>query len=294
MANSIALVTKYVGELDSVYQYASKTAVLDTPASMLRATDQANAVKFMKLSLQGPGDYSRNTGYASGDATVTWETHTLSQDRGRSFTIDAMDNDETMGLTFGAVAGEYVRVYDVKDTDAYRFATYATNAIDNSHAATASLTTGAGIVAALRVASEAMDNAEVPMEGRILFWTTTLDGLVADLATTASREVLAKFSQRIIVPQSRFYTAITQYDGTTDGEEAGGYIKNEATGKNINFLVAHPSCIALQAIKHNVTKVIRPEDNQTSDGWKVFFRKYHDAFVYENRQAGLYCHYSTT
>jgi len=95
------------------------------------------------------------------------------------------------------------------------------------------------------------------------------------------------------VPQTRFYTAITQYDGSTPGQEAGGYIKNVSTGKNINFLIAHPSAV-LQIMKHRVTKIIPPELNQDKDGWAYFFRAYHDAFVLENKQAGLYCHYSTS
>ena len=294
MPNSISLVTKYLPELDKVYQYASKSAVLDTPAAMVRETGDARTIKFAKMSMQGMGDYDRTAGYPSGTVTLDWETHTFSQDRARSFEVDAMDDEESFQMSFGMLSGEFIRTKEVPDTDAYRFATYASNAITNSNAATADLSTGAGVISALRTATNAMDEAEVPEEGRILFITPTNISYVDDLDTTKSKAVLGRFSQIIRVPQARFYTAITQYDGSTYGQEDGGYIKNASTGKNINFLVVYPGAIALQAIKRKVDKVIRPEDNQTSDSWKYFFRKYHDAFVYENKVDGLYCHYATS
>ena len=81
------------------------------------------------------------------------------------------------------------------------------------------------------------DEDEVPFENRILYITPTLYGLVQDLDTTKSREVLERFSKVVLVPQTRFYTAIDLYDGTTSGETAGGYVKDSTNGKNINFMV---------------------------------------------------------
>ena len=46
----------------------------------------------------------------------------------------------------------------------------------------------------------------------------------------------------------------------------------------------------LQYPKHKVNKVVTPEENQTSDGWKFFYREYGLADVYENKVAGIYLH----
>ena len=46
------------------------------------------------------------------------------------------------------------------------------------------------------------------------------------MTLTKSRELLSMFASTVKVPQSRFYTSITLQDGTTGGEEAGGFIKN--------------------------------------------------------------------
>ena len=48
----------------------------------------------------------------------------------------------------------------------------------------------------------------MPTENRHLFITPTLDGMIADLDTTKSREILTRFATKTLVPQTRFYTAI--------------------------------------------------------------------------------------
>jgi hypothetical protein len=35
--------------------------------------------------------------------TGSWEPYTIEQDRGRSFMIDVLDNDETLGMAFGTL-----------------------------------------------------------------------------------------------------------------------------------------------------------------------------------------------
>ena len=91
------------------------------------------------------------------------------------------------------------------------------------------------------------------------------------------------------VPQSRFYTKIDQYDGTTAGQEDGGYIKNVATGKDINFLIVDPKAV-LQIQKHKVAKLFNPEDNQSADAWKLNYRLVNLSDVYDNKTKGIYLH----
>lgn len=305
MSNSIAKITKYLAELDKIYQYASKTAILDAPAAAVRDAAEANAIKIAKMALQGLGDYDRNSGYVSGDATITWETHTFTQDRGRKFNVDVMDNQETANIAFGMLAGEFIRTKTVPEFDAYRMAVYAAAAIAASNAVNADVTTGANVLSAIDTAAAALDEAEVPEEGRVLYVSVAWYNLLKQAPTierrigavndkTFNRDFIELDSMRVIkMPKTRFYTAITQYDGSTDGQEAGGYIKNASTGKDLNMLMIHPSSV-LQVKKHTVSKIITPEANQSSDGYLYFFRAYHDAFVLENKVDGIYAHYKTT
>ena len=110
-----------------------------------------------------------------------------------------------------------------------------------------------------------------------------------DLDTTKSRAVLDRFAQTIRVPQTRFYTKITQYDGTTSGQTAGGYIKDATDGKNINFMIIHKPAV-IQYEKHVAPKIITPELNQSGDAWKYGYRNVGIADVYENKVAGIYLH----
>ena len=94
------------------------------------------------------------------------------------------------------------------------------------------------------------------------------------------------------MPQTRFYTAIDQYDGKSENEKAGGFVK-DTTGKNINFMVIHKPAV-IQYSKHIVSKVVSPEENQTSDGWMFFYRSYGLADVYDNKVKGIYLHKAAT
>lgn len=288
MANSIALFSQFVPILDEIYKNASLTSKLDGSPDLVRAGANANELIIPKISMQGLGDYSRNSGYVSGDVTLTNETVACNFDRGRMFNVDTMDNIETAGIAFGRLAGEFIRTKVVPEEDAFRFATYC-GISGISKATAATLADGAAVVAALRVATTKMDEDEVPMEDRHLFITPTLHGLVQDMDTTKSREVLARFADITDVPQTRFYTAITQYDGSTSGEEAGGYIKNASTGKDINFMIVHKPAV-IQFAKHVAPKIITPEANQTADGYKFGYRQVAIADAYENKVAGIYLH----
>lgn len=284
MANNIQLFQKYIALLDEVYKQASKSSILDGDASLVQAGKNTNEIIIPKMTLDGLADYSRNSGYVKGDVTLTYETVKFNYDRGRKFVVDAMDDEETAGIAFGKLSSEFIRTKVVPEMDAFRFATYA--ALSGIGSATGTLADGAAVITALRAAANKMDEDEVPSEQRVLFITPTLRGMIDDLDTSKSKEVISKFSSVVEVPQSRFNTEIELLDGTTSGEEIGGF---RATGSEINFMVVHTPAI-LQYPKHTVNKIITPEANQDSDGWMFFYRAYGLADAYENKVAGIYVH----
>jgi hypothetical protein len=197
-----------------------------------------------------------------------------------------MDSEETLGQAFGLLAGEFMRVYVAPEIDAYRFSKFASWS-GISSPSEAALSDAAGVVAALRVATNTMDENEVPEEGRLLYITPTLMGYVEDQDTTKSKEVLARFSKVIRVPQTRFYKGVTLDAGGSSS--AGGYTKTSSTGRDINFMVLHPTAV-LQAVKHENMKYFDPDTNQTADAHLLQYRIYHDAFVYDNHAKGVYAH----
>ena len=293
MANSIALAKQFVPLLDETYKLASCTSVLDGAADLARQGANANELIIPKMSMQGLADYSRNGGYVSGDVTLTNETVQCNYDRNRMFSVDSMDNLETAGIAFGRLAGEFIRTKVAPELDAFRFATYAGIDGISKVSAGAALGSGDAVIQAIRVGCTKMDEDEVPSDQRYLFITPTLYGAIQDLETYKSKAVLENFAQVIKVPQTRFYTAITLYNGTSSGETAGGYVKNSASGKNINFMIIHKPAV-IQFEKHVAPKIITPDANQDADAYKFGYRNVGIADAYENKLAGIYLHYGAS
>lgn len=290
MANAITLAKIFIPILDKIYKNASLTSVLDGNPELVRQGASYNEMIIPKIAMQGLADYSRNGGYVNGDVTLTNETVKCNFDRGRMFQVDSMDNLETAGIAFGQLAGEFLRTKVVPELDAFRFASYAGTTGISKISAGASLTTGEAAIAAIRVGNSKMDEDEVDPNNRYLFITPTLLGLIQGMETTKSKEVLQNFAGIRKVPQSRFYTAISQYDGSTSGEEAGGYVKDSTSGCDINFMIIEKSAV-IQFEKHVAPKIITPDQNQNADAYKFGYRNVGIADVYDNKVAGIYLHH---
>jgi hypothetical protein len=185
-------------------------------------------------------------------------------------------------MTFGNASSEFIRRSVVPQVDAYRFATIA--GTEGIGSASAALTTGDAVIKALSAGMTAMDEAEVPQEGRILYITPTHHQLVQDMETYKSKNILSRFSKIVLVPQARFYSKV-------DISNAG-FAKN-ADGKNLNFLILDPKAVFAVA-KHKKLKVFNPEVNQKGDDYLFQYRLYHDMFAYPQKVAGIYAHISTT
>lgn len=302
MTNSIDLITKYIDRLDTVYKQNARTAIFEADASLVQETSEANVVKIAKIAVDGLGDYSRSSGYPQGDVVLSWETHTFSIDRGRMFKVDRMDDVETAGKAFGSLAGEFIRTKVVPEIDAYRFATIAGTDGISGTTGTLDVTTVKGAVDA---AIANLGEAEVDEASMVLFVTPTIKGL---LESAIGRELPSGVDQYgqvinrynnipvISVPQTRFYTVIDLLDGKTTGQTNGGYSKHtasstgEAAGENINFILMDARSV-FAITKNRVGKIVTPEENQNEDGWRFFFRCYHDMFVLKNKKAGIYCHH---
>lgn len=291
MANSITKFKAYIDKLDTVYQQASATSILDADADTVRIGAKAGEFLIPKMSMDGLADYSRSSGYVKGDVTITYETKSCNYDRGRKFSVDAMDNEETAGIAFGKLASEFIRTKVVPEMDAFRFAKYA-SATGILSAAEATPTAGTAVLTALQTAVNAQDEAEVNVDGKILYITPTLLTLAKNVDTTKSKAILDRFEKIITVPQTRFYTAIDMKDGTSSNEIAGGYA-GATGGYKINFMIINRDSV-IQFGKHTVNKVVSPEENQTDDGYMFFYRAYSIAETYENKVKGIYLNRDTT
>ena len=288
--NSVALAQKYLPFIDEVYKRESLTSILDTANERVNWIG-ADTAKVMKLDLDGLGNYSRNAGYVPGSADVTWEPLQIERDRGRSFNLDVMDNDETLGMMVANTGAEFERVHIVPEVDAYRFAKYAAGA---GSTVTATLSSSDNIADLIQTGIAAMDDKEVPYEGRILFVNPTIYGyLKGDITRftengdpNVNGNIEMYEDMRVIrVPSGRFNTQIT-LAAPTDASSTGGYT---ASGVDINFMIIHPSAV-IQVIKHFAPRLFSPDTVFDADAWRANFRIVHDCFVLANKTYGIYVH----
>lgn len=297
MPNSISLAERFLPILDGVYKQESKSSILDVTDNNRIRFRNANKVEIFKTSMDGLADYSRNNGYVNGSVTAGWEDYTLQKDRGTSFQVDSMDDEETIGLAFSTLAGEFLRTHVVPELDAYRFATIA--GTSNVGTATAAdITVGTTDVPGLiDTGIHYMTDLEVPEEGRILFLSeTAYNGVQAKISRmvmnddrSINKTIEVYEGMRVIrVPQSRFMDTITLNDGTSKF----GYTV-PATAKKLNFMIVHPSAI-LQVTKHALPRIFSPQINQSANAWKFDYRIYHDVFVLDQKVKGVYVHAGST
>lgn len=280
--NNIELSTVYLPLLDKVYKQASKTSILEGDEATMKRGDNGE-IKVAKLDMDALGDFSRNDGYTKGSTTFRWETIKYDKERSQDLRIDRLDNAEALKLPFAKLSSEFIRTKVVPETDAARIAKIAGTAGISTKEET--LSDGASVISALRACSNKMDEDEVDPENRILFITPTKRGMISDLDTNKSKEVLSKFSQIIEVPQTRMYTKIELKDGKTEY----GYSK-ASDGREINFLCVEKSAAVVHM--EQFIKYFTPDEDQDGDD-NVFKYRNNNLYghVYENKLAGVYCSY---
>lgn len=290
MANTIPAIQNYLATiLDAVYKDASCSSVLDLASDLVRPIqDMPGTVKIPSISFSGGlADYNKTTGAVMGDVTLAWQAFTLTKDRARKFTVDAVDNLESAGVALANLASEFLRTYVAPEIDAYRFSVYATQAANKVNADLTSTT----IEAAISTAIKTLKEAEVPKDRLVLFMNPTSYECLKQ-AVRADRLITGNSVQLGIanydglpvfeVPSARFNNSVTL---ASDGSGLG----YTAAGQTINFLLIDRSS-AVQVVKHVANKLFTPDQNTETDGYLWRYRVYHDAFVPNNKKNGIYVH----
>lgn len=300
MANAVEYAKLFEKNLDLLAVQTLKTGFMDENAGQVKYTG-GNEVKIPKLCVQGLGDYSRTGGYVDGSVTLAYETLSMTQDRGRKFLLDAMDVDDTnFAMSAGNVMGEFQRTMLVPEIDAYRISKLATMAMrveDDAQAEYGYTVSSDTIVGKIKSAIKGIREAGYDDEIDIL---ATYDTVGAVEEAALGRMTAASFSQGgmdtqvplidgcplIAVPSNRMYTEITLYDGSTAGQETGGFIKG-TTAKDINFLiVARTSPIAVT--KQDKMRIFTPDTYQKANAWSIDYRRYHDIWVMDNKKNSIF------
>jgi hypothetical protein len=296
MANSIEYAKIYLPEmLDKQMKAKLTSGWMEANSSMIKYNG-GNEIKIAKMTLDGLGDYDRSTGYSSGDATLTFETHTFDMDRSKKFTLDSMDIDESnFTASVSNLTSEFQATKVVPEVDAYRYSTIF------SIANTASKTTDyvpavETILTQLRNDISTIKN----LVGEDIELVITMSTPVATILENSAElskylrvdefkkgEVSMKVkylddSPIIKVPSARMQTA---YVFGTNG------FTPDAGAKPINWIITAKNA-PIGIVKTDKVKIINPDVNQDADAYIVALRKYHTLIMPDNKVEGIWVNYN--
>jgi hypothetical protein len=254
-----------------------------------------NECKIPMIDMDALGDYDRTNGFVGGAVNLTYQTKTLTQDRGRTFQLDRMDVDETNFVATAAnVMGEFQRTHVIPEIDAYRYSSIATQAIAKDAAVHGYTPAEADVLKKLKEDIYSIYDiaGEIPLVitmnmqiAAVLENSTELNKMLSvieftqgDIKTT----VRAIDNNPIIkVPSLRMKTKYQFLDGKTAGQEAGGF-KPDTDAKNINWIIT-PRTAPIAVSKTDKIRIFEPDTNQKADAWKIDYRKYHDIWIKDNQ-----------
>lgn len=299
--NTLTTATIMQKELDKVAVQESVTGWMDANAGRV-IYNGGNEIKIPKMTLDGLGDYDRDDGYVQGGVTLSYETKTMTQDRGRKFQLDAMDVNETnFVVTAASVMAEFQRTKVIPEVDAYRISKIATAAINVKKAGmvTYGYVPGSTGTSALRKIKEGIKavrengyngplvihatpafcmELDLEMAGRLSNTTFSKDGVETKIPAIDSIPIIETDPTRMV-------TAIALYTGKGE-QKAGGFVKG-ATALDVNFIVL-PRITPIGVNKQDKIKIFTPEQNQDADAWKLNYRRYHDLWVPDNKLDSIF------
>lgn len=294
--NTMQYASVFMTELDKQLVEKSTTGWMEENAKQVQYNGGAE-VKIPKMTMSGLGDYDRNSGFAQGAVAVTYETRTLTQDRGRTFQLDAMDVDETnFAATAGAVMREFQSTKVIPEIDAYRYSKIyeLAAAADKTNTYTPAVDT---IFEALMQDITAVRDTAGECTEIVVAMSAKVAGML-DLAKGGTNVLQSGFFEQgkaeikvkeidgcpiIRVPSARFKTEYTFMDGVENAE--GGFAAVE-DAKDINWMVmVKQAPVAIS--KTDVTRIFDPMTNQNANAWKIDYRKYHDLWIMDNGMDGV-------
>lgn len=260
-----------------------------------------DTVKMPEISVGGLAKYDRDTGFNQGSVSLKYTDYKLTQDRGRTFQLDAMDVDETNFVAAaGTVMGEFQRLQVIPEVDAFRYSKIAALAKTASHETAAFTPDKATILEKLDDEITKVQDIVGEGEPLVIIMSMPIRTILnnsqditkyLDTADFKAGEITTKVKTYneipiLSVPSARMKTAYVFNDGTTGGQEAGGF-KPDTTAKGINWIIlSRRAPIAIS--KTDKIRIFEPNVNQKADAWKLDYRKYHDLWIPTNKLAGVW------
>ena len=254
----------------------------------------AQTIKLPRLTLSGYKDHTRTAGFNAGTISNDWEPKKLAHDRDIEFFVDPMDIDETnLALSVANIQNTFETEQAIPEKDCYNFSKLHTE-LTNFHGRIDSTTvlTAQNILAVFDEEMSKMDDAGVPVDGRILYVTPTVNKLLKE-ADGIQRMITVNSSNAVdrsihsldevevkMVPSGRLKTKYNFTNGCVAAADAD----------QINFILVHPSCVVARDKYAYISLFTPGTDSRTADGYLYQNRNYWDLFLIERKVAGCAAH----
>lgn len=295
MGNTLETVKIFQTELDKAVVEGATSGWMELNDKLVKYTG-GSEVKIPKITMDGLADYSRETGFVEGGIDLSFQTKELTMDRGRIFTIDEMDVDESnFILTASSIIGEFQRTKVIPEIDAYRYSAIASLAIQNNK--TVNYTASEADILKQLYSDIATVQDVVGEETELVITMSTKVASLLDMSSqiqkslsvidftkgNLSMKVSAINGQYPIIraSSSRMKTAFIFQDGTSNGQTAGGF-KASSDAKDINWIIC-PKNVPIAVSKTDKIRTFTPEQYQPKRAWAIDYRKFHDIWIPDNK-----------
>jgi hypothetical protein len=288
--------TLYEKFLDSVVQAGLSSTPLTAKQSMIQYSG-GNTVKISQITATGFGDYSRTAGYPAGTASLDWVDYTIPYDRGVSFLIDTMDQDETAGmLSSGNLLTEFGNNQEIPEIDSARYMAIFQAIVNDTTAIYGYYTPAIATVLSQFNTDVSAIRAKCGRTPKLIaFMSESAFGILSN-STQLSKEMMVQSVagengvttdiykvngvQIIPVPDDRLKTEYA-FAATSIGYSA------KAWAMDMNWILCSPDAVVAFE-KHRKLKVFSADVVQGYDGEKIESRLYHGCWVLDNKHNMIY------
>lgn len=293
MANTIEKVALIQKTLDLAMIQGAVTGFMEANALDVKYNGGAE-VKIPSIAMDGLANYDRATGFVDGDVTLAYQTMTMTQDRGRGFTIDEHDVEESGVVDLvSKLASEFQRTMVIPEVDAYRIAqlcVLAGAAHRRTYTAAASsvftqLTTDIGTVrdaVGQDVPLVVLINQKIAtMMNNSTEISKRLDVMDFERGEIKTKVKSIDGNALLPVPSARMHSRIT-----VAASGKGGYSAAEGAA-SINWLITVKNG-PIAVSKTDKMRLFDPETYQKARAWHLDYRKFHDLWLPENKKPGVF------
>ncbi len=289
--NLIETATVIQTTLDKAAVAKATTGWMEVNSELVKYNGGAE-VKIPSLDMDGMADYDRKSGFVEGDVEFKYQTRTMTQDRGRSFSFDENDVNETnFGLTASTVMAEFQDKKVVPEIDAYRYSRIATACIAKKKASGGYEAEESTVLQKLYYDLAAVREIVGDSTPLVITISMRVSAILAMSEKLSKRLDVTDFEQGAVTLKVRTLDGIplipvgadrlkTEYlfrDGKTTGQESGGFAPTEAS-KSINWMIT-PRKAPIAVSKTDKMRIFDPETNQKARAWAMDYRKFHDLWI---------------